>query len=260
MASAPSRTYRPSANRQVEIPKDGGKVRILGIPTIRDRVVQGALKLILEPVFEADFQEGSYGYRPKRTAHRAVHRVTTAVVKNKTTVIDVDLASYFDTVRHDILLGKVATRVDDDEVLRLLKLILKAGGKRGVPQGGVISPWLSNLYLNEVDKMLERAKDVTRQGRYHYIEYARFADDLVFLIDGYRRWRWLETTVYKRLLEELATLDVELNRDKTRRVDLAKGESFTFLGFNIRRAWTQRGKWGGLQLAGNRTRSSFLDC
>ena len=86
--------------------KDGGKVRILGIPTIRDRVVQGALKLILEPVFEADFQEGSYGYRPKRTAHRAVHRVTTAVVKNKTTVIDVDLASYFDTVRHDILLRK----------------------------------------------------------------------------------------------------------------------------------------------------------
>ena len=239
-----SRTYRPSANRQVEIPKDGGKVRILGIPTIRDRVVQGALKLILEPIFEADFQAGSYGYRPKRTAHQAVHRVATAVVENKTTVIDVDLASYFDTVRHDILLGKVATRVDDDEVLRLLKLILKAGGKRGVPQGGVISPLLSNLYLNEVDKMLERAKDATRQGRYHYIEYARFADDLVILIDGYRRWRWLETAVYKRLLEELATLDVELNRDKTRRVDLAKGESFTFLGFSIRRARTQRGKWG----------------
>ena len=171
-----SRSYRPSGNRQVEIPKDGGKVRILGIPTIRDRVVQGALKLILEPVFEADFQEGSYGYRPKRTAHQAVQRVTTAAVKNKTTVIDVDLASYFDTVRHDILLGKVAARVDDDEVLRLLKLILKAGGKRGVPQGGVVSPLLSNLCLNEVDKMLERAKDVTRQGRYHYIEYARFAD------------------------------------------------------------------------------------
>ena len=207
--------------------------------------MQGALKLILEPVFEADFQEGSYGYRPKRTAHRAVHRVTTAVVKNKTTVIDVDLASYFDTVRHDILLGKVATRVDDDEVLRLLKLILKAGGKRGVPQGGVISPLLSNLYLNEVDKMLERAKDVTRQGRYHYIEYARFADDLVILIDGYRRWRWLETTVYKRLLEELAKLDVELNRDKTRRVDLAKGESFTFLGFSIPPRLDAAGQVGG---------------
>ena len=104
-----SRTYVPSRNRQVEIPKDGGKVRTLGIPTIRDRVAQGALKLILEPVFEADFQEGSYGYRPKRTAHQAVQRVATAVLQTKTTVIDVDLASYFDTVRHDILLGKVAT-------------------------------------------------------------------------------------------------------------------------------------------------------
>ena len=239
-----SRTYLPSRNRQVEIPKDGGKVRTLGIPTIRDRVVQGALKLILEPVFEADFQEGSYGYRPKRTAHQAVHRLATAVVQTKTMVIDVDLASYFDTVRHDILLGKVAARVNDDQVLRLLKLILKAGGKRGVPQGGVISPLLSNLYLNEVDKMLERAKEATRQGQYHYIEYARFADDLVILIDGYRRWRWLEKAAYKRLLEELAKLDVELNRDKTRRVDLAKGESFSFLGFEIRRVKTRRGKWG----------------
>ena len=141
-------------------------------------------------------------------------------------------------------LGKVAARVNDDQVLRLLKLILKAGGKRGVPQGGVISPLLSNLYLNEVDKMLERAKEATRQGRYHYIEYARFADDLVILIDGYRRWRWLEKAAYKRLLEELAKLDVELNRDKTRRVDLAKGESFSFLGFEIRRVKTRRGKWG----------------
>ena len=94
----------------------------------------------------------------------------------------------------------------------------------------MISPLLSNLYLNEVDKMLERAKETTRQGRYRYIEYARFADDLVILIDSHRRWRWLEKAAYKRLLEELARLDVELNRDKTRRVDLARGESFTFSG------------------------------
>ena len=253
-----SQTYRPSGNRKVEIPKDGGKVRTLGIPTIRDRVVQGALKLILEPVFEADFQEGSYGYRPKRTAHQAVHRVTTAVVQQKTTVIDVDLASYFDTVRHDILLGKVAARVRDDDVLALLKRILKAGGKRGVPQGGVISPLLSNLYLNEVDKMLERAKEVTRQGRYHRIEYARFADDLVILIEGRRRWRWLEKAVYKRLLEELAKLDVEINIDKTRRAELAQGESVSFLGFDIRRHKTRRGRWGVRSVPTMKVRTKLL--
>ena len=147
----------------------------LGIPTIRDRVVQGALKLILEPIFEADFQDGSYGYRPRRTAHQAVERIAAAVVQRKTRVIDVDLRAYFDTVQHNVLLEKVAERVNDNQVMRLLKQILKVGGKRGVPQGGVISPLLSNIYLNEIDKMLERAKDVTRNGRYTYLEYARFA-------------------------------------------------------------------------------------
>ncbi|MGA8164453.1 MAG: reverse transcriptase domain-containing protein [Waddliaceae bacterium] len=124
-------------NRKKAIPKSGGKSRILGIPSIRDRVVQGALKLILEPIFESDFQPGSYGYRPKCTAHAAVERVATAVVKGKTRVIDVDLKSYFDTVRHAILLGKIAKRVNDKDIMKLLKLILKASGKRGVPQGGL---------------------------------------------------------------------------------------------------------------------------
>ena len=135
-----SGTYRPMRNRRKEIPKDKNKVRILGIPCIGDRVVQGALKLILEPIFEADFQDGSYGYRPKRTAHAAVGRVAEAVVKNKTRVIDVDLEAYFDNVRHDILLRKIAARVNDDDVMRLLKLILEANGKRGVPQGGQFRP------------------------------------------------------------------------------------------------------------------------
>jgi RNA-directed DNA polymerase len=217
-----SGTYQPNRNRRKEIPKGGGKVRVLGIPTIRDRVVQGALKLILEPIFEADFQEGSYGYRPKRTAHQAVQRVAEAIVHNKTKVIDVDLKSYFDTVRHDFLLKKVAERVNDDQVMHLLKLILKAGGSRGVPQGGVISPLLSNLYLNEVDKMLERAKEVTRCGRYTYIEYARFADDLVILVDGYRKWNWLVQAAYQRLLEELAKLDVQINTEKTRQGEIGR--------------------------------------
>ncbi len=161
-----SGAYKPLRNRRKEIPKGKDKVRVLGIPSIRDRVVQGALKLILEAIFEADFQEGSFGYRPKRTAHAALNRVERAVVSGKTRIIDINLSAYFDNVRHHILLDKVADRVDDDKIMRLLKLLLKAGGKKGVPQGGVISPLLSNIYLNEVDKMLEKAREVTREGKW----------------------------------------------------------------------------------------------
>ena len=134
------RTYKPLPARRQEIPKDGGKVRVLSIPAIRDRVVQGALKLILEPVFEADFQPGSFGYRPKRTAHDAIKRVADAIVQRKTRVLDFDLRAYFDNVRHDRLLEKVAQRVDDADVMHLLKVMLKASGKKGVPQGGVLTP------------------------------------------------------------------------------------------------------------------------
>ena len=239
-----SNTYLPMRNRIKEIPKGPGSVRMLGIPCIRDRVVQGALKLILEPIFEADFQPGSYGYRPKRTAHAAVDRVASAVVKNKTRVIDLDLKAYFDNVRHDILLRKVAGRVNDDRVMRLLKQILRAGGKRGVPQGGVISPLLSNIYLNEVDKMLERAKEVTRKERFTYIEYVRFADDLVVLVDGFRKWEWLLIAAYKRLAEEFEKLGVQMNKEKTRIVDLTQDQTFSFLGFDFRRVKTRRKVWG----------------
>jgi RNA-directed DNA polymerase len=141
-------TYVPLRTRRQEIPKDGAKVRVLSIPAIRDRVVQGALKLILEPVFEADFQSGSYGYRPKRTAHEAVHRVATAIVQGKTRIIDLDLRAYFDTVRHHLLLEKIARRVADDEVMRLLKLMLTASGKQGVPQGGVVTPRTQKITSN----------------------------------------------------------------------------------------------------------------
>lgn len=238
-----TRSYRPLRNRRVEIPKDEGKVRVLGIPAIRDRVVQGALKLILEPIFEADFWDGSYGYRPRRTAHEAVARVEQGIVHGKTRVIDVDLAAYFDTVRHDLLLGKVARRVQDGEILHLLKLMLKASGKRGVPQGGVLSPLLANIYLTEVDAMLERAKRVTQEGAYTRVDYARYADDLVILVDWHWRHDWLLAAVHRRLREELAKLDLRLNEAKSRIVDLRQGEAFGFLGFDFRRVRSLRGVW-----------------
>src|SRR5208283_3274974 len=178
-------TYWPMQARKKEIPKDGGKkVRVLSIPSIRDRVVQGALKLILEPIFEADFQAGSYGYRPKRTAHEAVARVARAIVEEKTRIIDLDLASYFDNVQHSLLLEKVARRV----------------------------------------------------------QYARYADDMVVLIDAERRSDWLVKAIDGRLREEFAKLRVAINEDKSRMVDLKKGESFTFLGFEYRRILSFRQK------------------
>lgn len=237
------RTYVPLRARRQEIPKDGGKVRVLSIPAIRDRVVQGALKLIMEPIFEADFQPGSYGYRPERTAHEAVHRVATAIVQWKTRVIDFDLRAYFDTVRHDVLLSKVACRINDKDVMHLLKLMLKASGKQGVPQGGVISPLLSNVYLTEVDRMLERAKEATRCEKYTYVEYARFADDLVVLIDAHPRHSWLRDAVERRLREEFTKLQVEINEQKSRMVELDGGESFEFLGFEFRRIRSLRKVW-----------------
>src|SRR5262245_12518683 len=237
------RSYKPLPARRQEIPKDGNKVRVLSIPAIRDRVVQGALKLILEPIFEADFQPGSFGYRPKKTAHEAVDRVAQAIVRHKTRVIDFDLRNYFDNVRHDRLLAEVAKRVDDDDVMHLLKIMLKANGRYGVPQGGVVSPLLSNIYLNEVDRMLERAKEATRYGKYTGIEYARFADDLVILIDAHPRHDWLLPAVERRLREELAALQVEVNEEKSRIVDLSRGESFGYLGFDFRRIRSERGVW-----------------
>src|SRR6202162_2924498 len=236
-------TYRPMRARKKEIPKDGGKVRVLSIPSIRDRVVQGAMKLILEPIFEADFQSGSYGYRPKRTAHEAVDRVAQAIVQGLTRIIDLDLRAYFDNVQHSLLLLKDARRVQDDSVVRSLNMILKSTGTKGVPQGGVISPMLSNLYLTEVDRMLEKAIATTRRGKYPNVQYARLADDLVVLIDSRARHEWLLGAVERRLREELAKLRVEVNEDKSRKVDLSKGGSFGFLGFEYRRLRSRKGKW-----------------
>lgn len=254
-----AKTYYPKRKRVKIIPKGDGKSRKLLIPTVKDRVVEGALKLILEPIFEADFQPGSYGYRPKRTAAAAIERVTIAAIKEKTRVIDVDLRSYFDTVEHATLFEKIATRVNDKEVMRLLKLIVKAGGKKGIAQGGPLSPLLSNIYLNEVDKMLERAKEVSRQSDgYEHIEYVRWADDLIILIDGYKKWQWIERAIQIRLRQELSKIKVELNEEKTKIVDLKDGETFSFLGFDFRRVRTKQGKVGIQKTPRMKARTTLL--
>jgi RNA-directed DNA polymerase len=240
------KSYQPLPCRQVNIPKEGGKVRRLKIPAIRDRVVQGAVRLILEPVFEADFQEGSYGYRPNRTAHQALERVTVGLNKQLHQVIDLDLKSYFDTVRHDLLLSQLARRIQDDDLLWLCKRILKSSGKRGLPQGSVIGPLWSNVFLNDVDQMLEQAQLATKQGEYEVVRYTRFADDLVVLVSSHPKAAHWALKVEQRLREELAKLDLTVNEDKTRIVDFGAGEPFDFLGYTFR--WVDQRKTPGKKM------------
>jgi len=234
--------YKPMPNRKVEIPKGIGKVRTLQIPSIRDRVVQGALKLILEAVFEADFCPNSYGFRPKRSAHRALAEVRRSVLRRMSTVIDVDLSRYFDTIRHSVLLDKIAKRIQDPQVLHLVKQIIKAGGKVGVPQGGPFSPLAANIYLNEVDWFFDAVRRKTAEGDYEAVNYHRFADDVVITVSGHHSKRGWAERAQQRLQEQIAPLGVELNLEKTRMVDLLKGEAFGFLGFDLRRVGKQGGE------------------
>ena len=237
--------YEPKKNRAVEIPKDNGKVRKLQIPCIRDRVVQGALKLILEAIFEADFCPNSYAFRPKRSQHQALAQVRRSVLRRMSTVVDADLSRFFDTLRHSILLDKIAQRVQDPEVMHLVKQIIKVIGKVGVPQGSPFSPLAANIYLNEIDWMFEAIRHKTAQGTYEAVNYHRFADDIVITVSGHHTKRGWAERALQRLEEALTPLGVSLNREKTKVVNTLTGEAFGYLGFDLRRVRNKReGKTG----------------
>jgi len=234
--------YLPLRYREVGIPKGNGKVRRLRIPTIRDRVVQAALKLILEPIFETDFHGNSYAFRPGRSAHQMISRVSKKITYGHRKVLEVDLKAYFDNIRHHILFSKVAERVNDARIMHLVKLIVKTNGKKGVPQGGVLSPLLANIYLNEVDGLFEKAAGRARRNGYGGMDYCRFADDMVITFARHPRSDHLLEYSRQRLEKELDRLGVELNQEKTKAVNLEDGETFNLLGFTWRLATSKKGK------------------
>ena len=242
-----SKRYKPEPVKRVMIPKEDGSERPLGIPTIRDRVTQMAVKLVIEPIFEADFCDNSYGFRPRRSAHDAVDDVAHTLNKGYSEVIDADVSKYFDTIPHAKLMIMVAERICDGALLHLIQMWLKAsvmevdkdgtkrnigggkGNREGTAQGGVISPLLSNLFLHLLDRIWERRGLQQRLGA----RIVRYADDIVVLC---RKGTEQPMAVLRRILERMG---LSLNEDKTRVVDAYQGK-FDFLGFEIWRGKSRR--------------------